>query len=155
MNILLLLMAFLDTSLKIYGEEVGYSFQTEDGSVVSFITGSQNEYMVFRFGSPHSILIEFPHEVSSSSWDQFSYSSYFRPGGEQNEGLEIYTITFLLNDSLIEIYETFYAVGPVYETGIIITAGQDTVYHGTGVFDSRVGSMNQIQNSFHQREVLN
>ena len=155
MNILLLLMAFLDTSLKISGEDVGYSFQTEDGSVVSFLTGSQNEYMVFRFGSPHSILIEFPHDVASSSWDQFSYSSFFRHGGEQNEGLEIYTITFLLNDSLIEVYENYYAAGPVYETGIIITAGQDTVYHGTGVFDSRVGSMNQIQNSFYQREVLN
>ncbi len=155
MNILLLLMAFLNISLKIAGEEVGYSFQTEDGSVVSFLTGPQNEYIVFRFGSPHSILLEFPHELSSSSWDQFSCSSYFRPGGEQNEGLEIYTINFLLNDTLVEVYDNYYSVGPVYEMGIRITVGPDTLLQRTGVFDSRVGSMNQVQSSFHDQEVLN
>lgn len=155
MNLLLVLMVFPGSSLELTGEEAGYSFQTEDGFVVSFLNGFQNEYIVFRFASVDSILLEFPQKLSSSSWDQFSCSSYFRHGGEQNEGLEIYSITFLLNDSLVEVYENYYAVGPVYETGIIITTGQDTVYHGTGVFDSRVGSMNQIQNSFHHQEVLN
>jgi len=155
MSILLVLMVLLDPSLRMTGEDTGYSFQTQDGLTVSFLTGSQNEYIVFRFGSPDSILLEFPKELSNSSWGQFSCSSYFRPGGEQNEGLEIYSINFLLNDTLVEVYDNYYSAGPVYENGITITVGPDTVLQRTGVFDSRVGSMYQIHNSFQDQEVLN
>lgn len=154
MTLLLVLMALYGPSLELSGEEAGYSFQLEDSSVVSFLTGAQNKYIVFRYGFPDSILFEFPEDTSSSSWDMFSFESYYRMGGEQNEGMEIHSIIFSSNDTLVEVYDDYYSVGSEYITGIRITEGTNVILQKTGVFDSRNGSLNQFLNNFRSRELL-
>jgi len=145
---LLLMLVLYGPSMELPGEEVGYSFQLEDNSTVSFLTGPQDDYIIFRYGLPDSIILEFPENASFDSWDCFSSDSYTRHGGEQNDGMVISTISFTMNDSLIEVYDDYYSVGALYSTGIRISVGTQTIFQGTGVFGSRIGSLNQFLNNF-------
>ncbi|MCD4706748.1 MAG: hypothetical protein K8S62_03320 [Candidatus Sabulitectum sp.] len=154
MTLLLTLLALYGPYLELPGEAVGYSFQLEDNSVVSFLTGAQNNYIIFRYGLPDSIYLEFPEDASSDSWDCFSANTYTRHGEEQNDGMTIATIAFTMNDSLIEVYDNYYSVGSVYSTGIRITVGTNTFFQETGVFDSRIGNLSQFLNNFYSWELL-
>ncbi len=147
-----MIIALYGPSLELPGEEVGYSFQLEDSSAVSFLTGPHNEYIIFRFGFPDSIYLEFPEEASSDSWGCFLIDSYSRHGGEQNDGMSVNTISFAVNDSHIEVYDDYYSVGPEYTTGIRITEENSVIFQKQGVFASRTGSLVLFLNIFQSLE---
>ncbi len=132
---------------------VAYSFLLGDSSVVSFLSGSNNEYIVFRYGLPDSIFLEFPQNTDQSSWNALSYNSYSRMGGEQNEGMELHSIEFFRGDNLVEVYDNYYSPGSDYTTGIVFTVEEEVIYQESGVFDTRIGSLNQFLQSIHSREV--
>ncbi len=146
-NVLVLISDYC-CSLQLPGEITAYSFLLGDSSVVSLLTGTNDEYIVFRYGLPDSIFLEFPQNTDQSSWYDFSYSSYGRMGGELNEGME-----FFPGDTLVEVYDNYYSPGSDYTTGIVFTAGEEVIHQESGVFDTRIGSLNQFLQSIHSREV--
>lgn len=101
-------------------EEIIYSFDTKKGKHLTLAKDTANKYIVYRFGTKGKVEFEFP-EKNESSWTKFKYSFYLRGGGVQNEGQDLNYITFTNKDVEYIIYDTYYSIGEIIETGIKVT----------------------------------
>lgn len=101
-------------------EELVYSFNTTNGKTMVLAKDKNDGYLIYRFGTPNKIELEFP-EKTKASFDQFTYSYYLRGGGVQNEGMDLNYIKFTNGDYQYLIYDTYYAIGEESELGIKIT----------------------------------
>ncbi len=134
------------------GEETVFGFETHRGKKVSVCTGREkkHEYLVYRFGTDSTVELQFPGD-KRDSFKEFSFSNYFRGGGEENEGLDINYLSFENGGYYYTIFDEYSAadssqnVGVKVEnlkTGKIITIKGDpeTIKGGLAVlrYDSRV-----------------
>lgn len=152
MMFIVAVLALYGPLLELPGEEVSYSFLLEDSSVVSFVSDAGS--VSFRWGYPDTLFVNYSCQPQLSSRNLFSISSYFRGGGEQNEGMELYSVKFVYNDSIYEVYDNYYSAGEVYATGLTVFVGPDTMVNAAGLYSSRTGNMNQLLERFQTMEDL-
>jgi hypothetical protein len=143
----LLLISFYGPALNLSEETAGYSFQLEDGSAVSFLTGRDSSSIVFRYGTQDSIYLEYPGETVHDSRSLFSTSSYERNGGAENEGMYTYTVSFTVNDSIVTVYDDYYAPDSLYSTGISIAFDTTLVLDEEGIYSTRNGTLSLFLNN--------
>lgn len=99
-------------------EKIIYSFQTNNGKVMTLCSDKTGKYIVYRFGTKESIELEFPKNKDKSSWNKFEYSYWLRGGGVENEGIDLNYVAFIIEKTKYVIYDTYFANGKKYEVGI-------------------------------------
>jgi len=109
-------------SYLLANEVVVLSFKTKKNKQVFICRDQENKYLVYRFGSPAKVELQFPEKLDQSSFKKFDYSSYFRPGGVANLGMNLDYLSFTNGGYRYVIYKTYASesVGNEDEIGIRI-----------------------------------
>ncbi len=53
-----------------------FSFKTKNGKTLSLLTDKNENYLIYRFGTPQNVTLTFPKTVDKNSWKKFSYEAY-------------------------------------------------------------------------------
>jgi hypothetical protein len=103
------------------GESAVFEFQTKSKKFMGICTGGsgESEYLVYRFGKPGKLELEYP-KSADSSFSRFGFRSYLRGGGPENEGLDANYLSFTKDGTKYEIFEERSANAPLPEIGIRI-----------------------------------
>ena len=101
-------------------EELIFSFQTKTGKKMVLAKDKQNKYIIYRYGNPKKIELEYP-EKNLESWGKFTYSYYSRGGGKANAAMELYSLFFQIDNFDYSVYKDYYSEDESFKTGILIT----------------------------------
>lgn len=99
-------------------ENIIYSFQTNNGKIMTLCSEKNGHYIVYRFGTKNSIELEYPNSKDTSSWSKFEYSNYLRGGGIQNEGIDLNYVAFTVEKTKYVIFDNYFSLNEKYEIGI-------------------------------------
>jgi len=150
---LLLLLSVLclqyGTNLEMQNETICYSFLLSESSSISILAANDKEYISFRYGYPDSVYLEFRDFLPV---DLFTGDYYVRNGGLGNSGIELTTIYYSDNNTMIEVYDGYFAENDNFATGIIVTVDTVTVLDSEGLYFSRRGSLVQFFNDWIDNE---
>lgn len=103
-------------------EEVMFSFNTRDHHSGVLTADTSGHYLIFRYGTTKSVELEFPSAKDESSWQQFTYSHYFRPGGRENCGMELNELAFVHDGKTYVLFNNYFSESKFhpYSTGMHI-----------------------------------
>lgn len=103
-------------------EEVLFLFYTRDHRSGVLAADTSGHYLVYRFGTTDSVELEFPSVKDESSWQQFTYSHYFRPGGRENCGMQLDELAFIHDGKTYVLYNNYFSESRFhpYSTGMHI-----------------------------------
>lgn len=136
-------------------EDVLFSFRTKDTDKVLSVCISKQEpnYIVYRFGSKDKIELEFPQD-KKDSWSKFSYSYYLRPGGKQNAGLDLNSLSFENGGYNYRIYQDYSAENESTHIGVIVTENAtNKKFEIEGIEKSKIGSLIYLRNNKKIKQV--
>ncbi len=74
-------------------EKLVFSFKTKKGKTVNIVLQKDNKYIAYRFGNENNVELQFPEKLENT-FEQFTYSYYFRGGGAMNMGLDLNYLSF-------------------------------------------------------------
>ncbi|KAF5435095.1 hypothetical protein C5S36_03845 [Candidatus Methanophagaceae archaeon] len=133
--------------LGLPNENVVFSFVSEDEKVISVCVAEDESYLVYRFGTPDKIELQFPSDSELVySWELFSFEYYFRGGGDKNEGLDINYLYFTFDDLSYEVYHEYYSVDNITSIGARITdVNTDYEYHLVGNPETIKGNLSNLR----------
>lgn len=106
-------------------EKVVMSFSTTNGKRMVLAIDTANKYLVYRYGSPKHIELEYPADLVNS-FKQFRLFHYMRSGGVRNDGEDLTQLQFTVDGATYKLYDNWYAVGNRRECGITIPATKGT-----------------------------
>ena len=69
-------------------EKLVFGFNSTKGKILSISMDQNEEYIVYHYGTKDKIELEFPAN-KEDSYKLFTYSSYMRPGGVANSGMDM------------------------------------------------------------------
>jgi hypothetical protein len=100
-------------------EKVLFGFKAEkSGKIVTVAIHTANpDYIVYRFGLKDKIELEFPLH-KENSWEEFTYSYYFRGGGAGNLGMDLNYLTFVNGNYTYTIYSEYYSEDETTKVGV-------------------------------------
>jgi hypothetical protein len=104
-------------SLKLASETLVFSFKTKKGKTMNLVMGKDEKYLAYRFGTKDKVELQFP-ETLENTFEQFTYSYYFRGGGAMNAGVDLNHLSFKGDTHKFVIYNQW-------------TAGEDEDDEGT------------------------
>jgi hypothetical protein len=87
-----------------------FSLRTFNEKRMSICVDSNNQYLIYRFGTENNIELEYPKD-KFKSFDLFKYDYYLRGGGIQNEGTDENRLWFINGNFQYMIYDDYYARG--------------------------------------------
>lgn len=103
---------------KLPNEEIILEFVTTNTKKLVVAIGSNEEYLVYRYGSTDNIELQFPEDLTTS-WDSFQHSWYLRGGGTQNEGMDLDYLYFDRGDYRYVVFQEYRSTsGSTFEYGI-------------------------------------
>ncbi|MBE2218416.1 MAG: hypothetical protein IAE90_09445 [Ignavibacteria bacterium] len=123
------------------GEELIFSFKLKSGKSAVLLKGENESYLVYRFGTNKKIELEYPAELNVASWQNFTYSYYFRGGGKENAGLDLNYVTFENNGFTYKLYDEYSAEDESRNTGVLVTDTEGKERDITGTKGSAKGSL--------------
>ncbi|BAF71700.1 hypothetical protein [Sulfurovum sp. NBC37-1] len=127
------------------GEKLLYSFKTQKGKTVTIAVGANDSYMVYRYGKEGKIEFEYPKN-RKNSFGKFTFSSYFRGGGAQNEGLDLNALSFTNKSYKYTIFDEYSAADESRDIGIRITKKGKKITTIKGVVKTIKGSLSSLEN---------
>jgi hypothetical protein len=124
----------VDNELCGKDEDVLLSFKIAASDKIATICISKlnSDYIIYRYGKPNDIEMEYP-DKTDSSWDKFTYSYYIRGGGTDNEGMDLNYLDFENSGYKYEIYEEYDSQSDETSVGITVTnlkTGDETDIQG-------------------------
>lgn len=127
-------------------EEIVLSFKTKKNKQLFVCREKDNKYLVYRFGTGTRVELQFPEKPDQSSFKKFEYSSYMRPGGVENLGMELDYLSFTNSGYRYVIYKTYASesIGNENEIGIRI------IHLKTGKETKIEGDFNTFKGSFSE-----
>ena len=139
------------TALCKSGETTLFAFNTKSGKTASLCRGPKGNYLVYRFGTPGKIELQYPAVLNASSWRKFTYWSYTRGGGPENEGHETSQLKFenagveyTLSDETIAVYDKNHEEVYRREVGIdVLVKGKTTSVVGSAA--TAIGALSKVQ----------
>nr|WP_315169686.1 hypothetical protein [uncultured Flavobacterium sp.] len=148
-NTILVFSFLLFSTFYLYGqkyvlknEKIIYSFQTNKGKIMTLCSDKNGKYIIYRFGTKNNIELEYPNNKDKSSWNTFEYSYWLRGGGIENEGIDLNYVAFTIDKNKYVIYNTYFANGEKYATGIkIINLLNKNVVNITGNYKTIKGTL--------------
>lgn len=108
-------------------EQAIVSFQTKSKKLMFICKGAKAAYVVYRFGLPGKIELQYPDRLDQTSWKKFAYQSFSRAGGKENGGFYQRTLDFKRDGVSYGIYESWMPDTDKYESGIRIFDGKKEV----------------------------
>lgn len=147
-------LAIGQNKLLLENEFILFSFKTKSGKTCMIAHEKTNEnYLVYRFGTDDHIELEFPKD-KSTSWSKFTYEFYYRGGGKENLGLDLNYLSFRNGGYLYKVYQTYSAEDDSYDCGIEIThLKTKKITEIKGVHSTTQGSLNLLKDSIHRDEI--
>jgi hypothetical protein len=97
-----------------------FSFETDKGKKLSICKDKADKYIVYRFGTKKKVELEYPSVKNKQSWEKFTFSSYFRGGGEENDGMDLNSLKFTNGGYEYEIYDDYTAEGEKTTVGVVV-----------------------------------
>lgn len=130
-------------------EEIIISFTIADSDKVVSLCTSKEEpsYLVYRFGTPENIELEYP-ENQVDSWDSFTYSYYLRGGASDNEALDLNYVTFEYNGLRYQIFQEYSSNSESTKVGIRmtdLTTNEETILEASE--DSIIGNLIELRDN--------
>lgn len=119
-----------------------FSFQVKDSDkVLTLATNAEENYLVYRFGTSDDVELHYPKRRIPRSWQNFSYTFYFRGGGAENEGIDLNNLFFDRGNYRYIIYDHYNASQDSSEVGVIVVTpeGEDIVIEGNP--ETKIGSL--------------
>ena len=114
--------------------------------MLSVCRGPTDGYLVYRFGMPGKIELQFPRKLDASSWQQFAFEGRQRHGGKENAGFFDYSLGFSSGRAKYHIYQSEYSEEGIYRIGIKITAAGKSVSI-KAVKSSQEGSLSTLEDT--------
>jgi hypothetical protein len=84
-------------------EKIQFEFRTNKDKKLVIAQDTNENYLVYRYGTIDSLELEFPENLNES-WSKFKFTWYLRGGGIQNEGMDL---NYLYFDSGMYRYVVF------------------------------------------------
>ena len=107
----------IPSNYKLPNEEIVMAIQMNDGKIMTLCKDTAENYLLYRFGTPQRVELEYPSK-EKSSWERFTYSFYLRGGGAENAGLDLNYVYFEREGYRYIIYDTYDATENQSEQGI-------------------------------------
>lgn len=98
-------------------ENIILEFKTLKGKMLVIALDSDENYLVYRYGTSEKVELTFPNNLTES-WTGFQFSYYMRGGGIQNEGLELDYLYFDIENYRYVVYQEYYSGTQKVEHGI-------------------------------------
>ncbi len=134
-------------------ETLIFSFKTKAGKTAVLASDSDNRYIVYRFGTKDNIELEYPASLDNTSWQNFTYSYYYRGGGKMNAGMDLNYIDFTNNDYSYRIYNEYYSEDESVANGILVTDSKGKETDIKGINKTVEGSLVELRfNELIKRE---
>ena len=93
---------------KLPNEEIILEFETTKGKKLVVAIDSNEDYLVYRYGSTDNIELQFPEDLTTS-WNSFQHSWYLRGGGTQNEGMDLDYLYFDRGEYRYVVFQEYYS----------------------------------------------
>jgi hypothetical protein len=141
-----LIVVILMSSIQTWGQtkqSVLIDFQTTSGDRITVLQLSNESGLQFIYKPKKGSTLVFPKQINpNKNWSKFNYGYYFRPGGVENDGLDLNSLSFKLNGKIYVIYENYVAVGDEQELGFkILNAKEETLANYKGKLNTLKGSI--------------
>lgn len=131
---------------QLRNENILFSFQTKKNKILTICIDKDQKYIVYRYGTDKKVELEYPKKKDKSSFAQFEYSGWERGGGVQNEGIQLDYLSFTESNFKYVVYNTYYAVGDRYRTGIkIINTENSKVVDVEGIYQTINGTLRDFR----------
>lgn len=127
-------------NLCLPAESTLFAFATPAKKLLSVCRGPKDDYLVYRFGVPGKIALQFPARLDASSWNQFTFEGRRRGGGKANAGFFDYALRFSNGGASYDIFQIERSEEGTYGIGANITAGGKNVSL-KGLTKSQEGSL--------------
>ena len=128
-------------------ETVIFSFNTQNGKIVTLNKENNNHYIVYRFGTRNKTEFEYS-DTTKSSWTKFTYSFYLRGGGVQNEGMDLNYVYFINKNYKYVIYNTYVAADEKISVGIkIVDLKTGKISNIKGDIKTRKGTLSDFRDN--------
>lgn len=128
------------------GEEIVFAFQLKNQKWVSVCKEKNEQYIVYRFGRPGKIELQYPKILDSTSWQQFSFKAYSRGGGKANAALSYAFLYFINNGVAYDIYETWNSEDDQERCGVSVDVKGKTS-DLNGILKTRKGSLHSLSDT--------
>jgi hypothetical protein len=126
-------------------EEVIFSFKKKgEFKYVSICKEVHAAYLVYRFGTPQRIELQFPAELNSDSWKKFRLNGRYRGGGKRNLAFSEYALSFENGGVEYLVNDIWDAVEETYSINVIVGIGKKR-YEVTGDKNTQEGSLRQLE----------
>jgi hypothetical protein len=145
-RLFVLIIVFLLTIVQTQGQskhDVLIDFHTTHGHHITVLQLYNEKGLQFILRSKKGKSFIFPKQINpNKNWSKFNYGYYFRPGGVENDGLDLNSLSFKMDDKIYVIYENYVAVGNEKEFGFkILNAKEVTLANYKGKFNTLKGSI--------------
>lgn len=98
-------------------EKIVFALKMNDGKIMTLCMDTAENYLLYRFGTPRQIELEYPSK-EKSGWEKFTYSYYLRGGGAENAGLDLNYVYFEREGYRYIIFDTYDATENQSEYGV-------------------------------------
>lgn len=106
-------------SLCMDSEKNVFSFQEKKSKkVMSVCAGPNSGHLVYRFGKPEKVDLQFPAHLDASSWGKFEFSGLRRAGGRSNAGFGEYSLSFVNGNAEYIVFQEWSDEDSSYSIGI-------------------------------------
>jgi len=123
-------------------EQLIFGFKTKHGKTLGIALGKNNSYLVYRYGRKGKVELEYPAKKDKSSFEKFTYSSYYRGGGKSNLGLDLQRLSFRNHNT---DYEVFYEYSAEYDTEYVgVRVNGDEVISDKSTSAKCVGTLSDV-----------
>ncbi|MEL1266187.1 hypothetical protein [Pseudoxanthomonas putridarboris] len=118
-----------------------FSFRIERSTkIASICKGARDSYLVYRFGRPGRVELQYPKDLNLGSWKLFKFSGYSRGGGIQNDAMGDYTLKFSNGNVEYTAFQEWRLIDNGYQIGMVVDVGNvRTVLKGKK--ESQVGAL--------------
>ena len=110
-------------------EELLYSFTlNRSRKSVCLCKEKEGAYLVYRFGTPDKIELQYPEKPDHTSWRSFIFYGEKRFGGKANAGFGDYWLSFENKHVRYRVYETWNDEDGSKEIGVEVTSNGKRIF---------------------------
>ncbi len=138
---LLFILIGLNAWTQNANEKLLFSFVTERSKTLQLTLDTVNNIMIYRFGRKAETELEIRDDLNDSI-PVFTYSFYYRGGGQSNSGLDLNYITFINGGYKYVIYSEYSAEEDDTSIGIRVTDLNEGITKDiSGNYTTLIGSL--------------
>lgn len=141
-------------SYQLNNENLVYQLKMKNGKLMTICIDKDQKYIVYRYGSKNKIELEYPKDKDLSSFQKFEYSGWSRGGGVKNSAMELKYLAFTNNGTKYVIYDTYFAEGNKFNTGIKVIEPKNKITNLKGLKKSAKGNLADLKDIVKENDEL-